>query len=279
MELANRRGYRPASYFHLLMDEQFERAALGRLFRSVGARTEAMGDPDFWGSSSVMHYGTSSALREFDRWSRSYDRSLLQKLFFGPSHRLLLKQMTPADQRVLDIGCGTGLFAVRVLQHFREARVWGFDLSSKMLERGCDTFQTCPHNDGRLHLVRGDSERLPFRDNTFDVITCSHSFHHYPDQANAVAEMHRVLRPGGRLMIVDGDRDGWWGWLIFDVIVTLAEGAVHHCSQERFKKLYRQAGFGAVRHHCRGGPLPFVLTVGHALKPAVTHSLPLVHAA
>lgn len=222
-----------------------------------------------------MHQGTSAALSEFDRWSRSYDRSVLQPMLFGPSHNLLLRQMSEEDGSVLDIGCGTGRFAARVLQRFPQAQVMGFDLSTKMLAHGASR-NPAPE---RMQLIRGDSLRLPFRDSTFDVVTCSHSFHHYPDQAAAVIEMHRVLRPGGRLMIIDGDRDGWWGWLIFDVVVTLAEGAVHHCSAERFRKLYRQAGFTGVRHHHRGGPLPFLLTVGSALKPAVFHCLPLGHAA
>ncbi len=222
-----------------------------------------------------MHHGTSAALAEFDRWSRSYDRSVLQRFFFGPSHDLLLNNFRPEDQRILDIGCGTGLFAVRALERFSDARVWGFDLSSKMLEHS--SVRGRSHH--RLHLVRGDSGKLPFRDNSFDVITCSHSFHHYPDQQAAVAEMYRVLRPGGRLMIVDGDRDHWWGWFIFDVVVTLAEGAVHHCSARRFRELYRQAGFGQVRHLHRGGPAPFVLTIGEATKARPAIALPLGRAA
>ena len=83
-------------------------------------------------------------------------------------------------------------------------------------------------------MVQGDSQRLPFASNTFDVVTSSHSFHHYPHQDQAVAEMHRVLRPGGRLMIIDGYRDAPWGWFIFDVCVAGVEGSVHHASARTF---------------------------------------------
>ncbi len=59
--------------------------------------------------------------------------------------------------------------------------------------------------------MQGDSERLPFASGSFDIVTCANSFHHYPRQDRAVAEMRRVLRPGGRLMIIDGYRDGAMG--------------------------------------------------------------------
>jgi SAM-dependent methyltransferase len=223
-----------------------------------------------------MPYRTSTAMAEFDFWSRSYDYSILQLLFFGPSHKRMLGHLTPGDQRILDIGCGTGRFAAEVASRFPESQVWGLDLSRKMLKRAA--WRAGPWKK-RLHLVRGDSERLPFADNFFDVVTCSHSFHHYPNQAHVIADTFRVLRPGGRLMLIDGCRDGWWGWLIFDVIVTIAEGGVHHCAATRLRNLFHGAGFHGVVQQHRGGPLPFLLTMGLAQKPAQLCSLPAARAA
>src|SRR5262249_35259093 len=151
-----------------------------------------------------MHARTAEAKKEFDLWSRRYDRDPLQLFFFNPAHRMLLANLTAADQRILDIGCGTGRFAAKVLDRYPDTQVWGIDLSDGML-RQCST--RCEATGGRLHLVQGDSERLPFCNDTFDVVTCTHSFHHYPHQERVVAEMYRVLRPGGRLLILDGDRD------------------------------------------------------------------------
>jgi ubiquinone/menaquinone biosynthesis C-methylase UbiE len=115
-------------------------------------------------------------------------------------------------------------------------------------------------------VVQGDSERLPFADDTFDVVTCAHSFHHYPHQDRVVTEMHRVLRPGGRLLIIDGDRDGLWGRLVFDVVVVLMEGPVRHLTGRAFQELYHDCGFTDVSQQRRGGPLPFLMTVGRAVK-------------
>src|SRR5437868_11917122 len=150
-----------------------------------------------------MSYQSIHAQAQFDSWSRRYDWDPLQLLFFRPAHRMLLEALGPEDRRVLDIGCGTGQFAAQVLECYPRTHVWGLDLSAGMLSRGQARREA---SEGHLHLVQGDSQRLPFADDTFDVITCAHSFHHYPVQAQVVAEMFRVLRPHGRLLIIDGDR-------------------------------------------------------------------------
>jgi ubiquinone/menaquinone biosynthesis C-methylase UbiE len=214
-----------------------------------------------------MAYQATDAKKEFDRWSYRYDRNWLQWAFFKPAHRMLLEALGPADLRILDIGCGTGVFAAQVLEALPRSYVWGLDLSDGML-RQCHA--RCQAAQGRLHLIQGDSARLPFRDDAFDVVTCTHSFHHYPQQRQAVAEMYRVLRPDGRLLIIDGDRDRLWGRLIYDVLVVMVEGPVRHLTSGAFRELYDQAGFEHVTQRRRGGPLPFLLTMGQARKPPRT---------
>ena len=116
-----------------------------------------------------MPYQTADARREFDRWSRRYDRTWLQRYFFKPSHRMLLESLGKGDRDILDVGCGTGRFAARVLRHFPLARVWGLDLSDGMLGVAQER---CRASDGRFHVVQADSQRLPFADDTFDAVTC-----------------------------------------------------------------------------------------------------------
>jgi ubiquinone/menaquinone biosynthesis C-methylase UbiE len=212
-----------------------------------------------------MGYDKQQATEEFIRWSESYDRSILQWLLFGPSHRALIDRIRErfGDRpiKVLDAGCGTGQFGEKILKALPNAQVFGMDLVAAMLQGGANRWAS--HRD-TLMPVQGDSEHLPFADGSFDVVTCANSFHHYPDQQRAVTEMHRVLKPGGRLMLVDGYRDAPWGWFIYDVCVETVEGNVHHCSRARMRELFANAGFDETNQKVHRGPAPFLLTEGTA---------------
>ena len=205
------------------------------------------------------------AKEEFASWSKSYDRSILQWLLFDPSHKMIVEHLDAADREfhILDIGCGTGKLAHRLVTHHRDARVFGIDLSESMIQAGRHRIAT----QSRVHLTVADSEHLPFADNTFDYVTCSNSFHHYPNQLSALKEMFRVLRSGGTLFLTDGYRDNPWGWLIYDVFVTRFEGGnVHHMSAREFREAFAAAGFADIQQRIVRFPAPFVLTRGRALK-------------
>jgi ubiquinone/menaquinone biosynthesis C-methylase UbiE len=212
-----------------------------------------------------MSYDKNQASLEFGRWSETYDRSILQWLLFRPAHRAIIGRIraefhaTPL--RILDVGCGTGVFAARIREAVPHAQVWGVDLVAAMLARGRLRWRA---NRGRIAPVQGDSERLPFPEGAFDVVTCANSFHHYPHQRRAIDEMHRVLKPGGRLILVDGSRDGPWGWFIYDVCVAGVEGDVLHASARRVRALFARGGFVETVQEVHRGLAPFLLTEGVA---------------
>lgn len=202
-----------------------------------------------------MTYCKSIARRQFRRWSRSYDRSIVQWLLFEPSHDMLLQRLNlRPDADVLDIGCGTGILAARALERFPGCRVCGLDLCAPMLK------QAARRLDERLALVQADSERLPFPNDSFDVVLNTNCFHHFPNQPRAVGEMHRVLRSGGEALIVDGDRDRLWGRIVYDLLVVTFEGRVQHASAARFRRLVEEAGFIDVRQETGGTVAPYLLT-------------------
>jgi ubiquinone/menaquinone biosynthesis C-methylase UbiE len=210
-----------------------------------------------------MSYDKKQATREFSRWSAGYDRSILQWLLFGPAHRAIIARIRARSgarpEAILDVGCGTGVFAARIRAARPRATVWGVDLVAPMLAGGRARWRSLR---GHAAPVQGDSERLPFPAGAFDVVTCSNSFHHYPHQDRAVAEMHRVLKPGGLLLLVDGDRDSPWGWLVYDVCVAGVEGDVQHASARRVRDLFHQAGLAVTTQQSHRGLAPFLLTEG-----------------
>jgi len=104
-----------------------------------------------------------------------------------------------ADRRVLDVGCGKGRFA-RVLQERNpEAEVWGLDISEEMLR----------YVPTGIHTRAGSMTELPFADSTFDCAYATESLEHAVDVARAVDEICRVVKPGGKLVIIDKNVEQW----------------------------------------------------------------------
>jgi ubiquinone/menaquinone biosynthesis C-methylase UbiE len=126
-----------------------------------------------------------------------------------------------ARGRVLEVAIGTG----RNLSHYdSEASVSGVDLSPEMLAlaRGhaAELGRECD-------LREGDAGHLPFPDTSFDTVVCALSLCSIPDPARAIAEMHRVLVPGGQLLLLDHIGSTWrplYGaqWLVEQLIRRLA---------------------------------------------------------
>ena len=96
---------------------------------------------------------------------------------------------------VLDVSTGTGFTAHALAA--TPTRVVAADIAPNMLRH---TRATAPK---ALRVVQTDTHRLAFADRTFDVVTCRHAFHHYADGGTAMAEMSRVVRTGGRVVITD----------------------------------------------------------------------------
>lgn len=98
---------------------------------------------------------------------------------------------------LLDAGCGTGAVIALLAGQFPNRHYTGIDLSPKMVEAA-----RAKRIKG-AEFICGDCEKLPFPEHSFDVVTCSMSFHHYPHPVDFFRSCQRVLRPGGRLIIRD----------------------------------------------------------------------------
>jgi ubiquinone/menaquinone biosynthesis C-methylase UbiE len=140
---------------------------------------------------------------QFNRRAASYERGRLQEHFFVPIQRRTLEvaaALSPTPASVLDVGCGTGSLLCLAGRRFPDARLAGVDAAAEMIKQA--------HADG-AEFRHAPAERLPFADAGFDLVTSTMSFHHWKDQRQGIAEIARVLAPGGVLVIADYFATAW----------------------------------------------------------------------
>ena len=124
---------------------------------------------------------------------KSWRKTMLGKLGEGVDGRPL---------KVLDLACGTGDSTIAIARGLPRAKVTGLDLSEGMLK----VMEGKVEKEGlgdRITAVRGDGECLPFADGTFDRVSIAFGIRNFQNREQGLAEMLRVLRPGGRLVILE----------------------------------------------------------------------------
>jgi len=143
--------------------------------------------------------------------------------------------------RVLDVGCGTGLVLRAVAARLPGAEVLaGVDAAAAMIEVARARAAGDPVSGSRLSFEQGMAEQLPFPDESFDLVVSAVSFHHWNDQAAGLAECHRVLAPGGRLVLTD--------LLWLGLVPALFRGSQHRRrarTRGEVEQLLRGAGFAS----------------------------------
>ncbi len=113
--------------------------------------------------------------------------------------------LDPSTGDVLEVGCGTGFFTHHAAIRLPGTPVTGLDIDAQRIE-----FARSMYDVPNLSFQHGDLTSLPFEDDRFDLVFCRFVLVHYPNPDEALREMRRVTRPGGRIVVYDMIHDGVW---------------------------------------------------------------------
>ena len=187
---------------------------------------------------SVLRHRAGGNGSFFERLGKRWDE--LRSAAFGDVFATeALIALLPREWIVADIGAGTGYLLPTLADNFRQ--VIAIDPAPTMLD--CARQRVDDHGATNVTFERGDLGHLPIDDQSVDLAIAQLVLHHVEKPADALAEIHRVLRPSGRVLVVEQEahenqrfyetmQDRWWG---FD--------------PREMDRLIREAGFVDTRHH------------------------------
>lgn len=169
---------------------------------------------------NIMKNKKELSKQAFNQQAATYDQDIK-----GAHARKLYPHMLQEiihiyGQDVLDLGCGTAELMSQVISEDSSRHMTGLDLSEEMLKIAKDKLGL------KASFVLGDAENLPFADESFDLVYCNDSFHHYPHPQAVLLEMNRVLKPGGTLLIGDCYEKGIARWIMNIFMRFSSEGDV-----------------------------------------------------
>lgn len=178
--------------------------------------------------------------KHFDSQAKDYDRK--NTYYYSKYPKISCKSVSQklsdiSYQSLLDVGCGTG-YLIDLLSKEKTANYYGLDLSPEMLRVARNKLSRS------VVLTEGSADTLPYSDNSFDIVTCVQSFHHYPYPDKAMAEAYRVLKPGGLYILSDTGASGVLKWLenhIFLKTINSGDFAVYDIKD--ISKMMKANGF------------------------------------
>ena len=128
-------------------------------------------------------------------FSRIYDR--INPIFYSDDMRRCVVDMAEVKNGdfVLEVGCGTGFTTYEIANRVGEENIVAVDLTPEQMMKAVERYPSAS-------FFRGDAENLPFRDSTFDASISAGSIEYWPNPVRGIAEMARVTKEGGRVVIL-----------------------------------------------------------------------------
>ncbi|NLI97796.1 methyltransferase domain-containing protein [bacterium] len=154
-------------------------------------------------------------VRAYDFMNRMPPFKIIRRLFYNALSRL------KPQGTLVDVGCGPGYLLGVIARRIPSLHLVGVDLSDEILRQASRNLSDVAVL--KLTLMKGDSENLPLSSNSVDYIVSTLSLHHWPHPETAFCEFHRVLKPGGTLLVFDLKRDAK---LLFYFLIRLVTGVI-----------------------------------------------------
>ena len=170
-------------------------------------------------------------------WAMNFTHSILTD--WGLKHIVIEKHYT-----ILDIGCGGGGTIHKLAGIAVEGKVYGIDWSDESVKVSCRTNKRFIEV-GRVEIQNGSVSCLPFSNNMFDLVTSVNTHYPWPDLVSDMKEVLRVLKPGGKLMILGGGYKGGKHQDRYRKFLAAMEVTVYHSTRE-LGELFSVAGYSDV---------------------------------
>ena len=175
------------------------------------------------------------------KWSRravTFDDKRHDYFRFMQS-QLIVSIKIHSPSTFLDLGCGTG-WAVRYVATLLngQGRFVGIDIAKGMIEKAKNNSIGIPN----VEFHEASADKLPFDNNIFDTVICSNSFHHYPQPVEALMEVERVLKPNGKIYILDVTADDFFIRQINEIVKRREKEHVSFYSTFEYTHMFDQAG-------------------------------------
>ena len=155
-----------------------------------------------------------------------------------------------ADDQILDIGCGGGATLYRMAEKVTSGHVTGVDYSTVSVETSRKNNEANIRS-GKMEVLEGSVEALPFKDDSFDKIITVESFYFWPNPQENLKEVLRVLKKDGTFLLVADIYQN--GRLTEKEEENIQNYRLFNPTREEFKQLFKNAGFTEIRIHTREG--------------------------
>jgi len=176
--------------------------------------------------------------KKWDSRAETYDEKRFD-YFRYMQKRLIALLPLKENLYFLDSGCGTGWAVRRVASLVNQrGEFYGIDISPNMIEKAKEHSQEY----SKTYFNKANAGALPFQDTFFDLIICTNSFHHYLHPVRALQEIFRVLKPGGRIYIMDVTADGFITKMLDKVLKKREPEHVKFYSTQEYHHLFTGAG-------------------------------------